>query len=111
MTSKGYTVEFSQDFCFIKTSTGETIASGIKENNLYRLLTHTKGEAHAASTKGASLQLWHQRLGHISVDTIKKMQSRNLVTGLSISSTGELPLCEACIGGKQHRLPFPKEAK
>ena len=39
------------------------------------------------------------------------MQVGNLVLGLHILKTGELSLCEPCIEGKQHRLPFPKEAK
>ena len=112
LTLNGCTVEFGQNSCTIKSSsTGETIATAVKENNLYRLLTEARSEAHTASPKGVFLELWHQSLGHILVNTIKKMQNKDLVTGLHISSSGELPFYEACIAGKQHRLPFPKEAK
>ena len=90
--------------------TGITIASGIKENNLYRLITEEAPEVHAASSKELPLTLWHQRLGYISVETIKKTYSGNLVIGLHVLKNEKTPFCEPCIEGKLHRLPFPKEA-
>ena len=39
------------------------------------------------------------------------MQSNNMVIGLHILKNEEVPFCEPCIEGKQHRLPFLKEAR
>ncbi len=61
-----------------------------------------------AKTKSNSIQVWHRRLGHVCLATIKKMAASGMVDGLEISK-GEtvVTFCEGCILGKQHRLPFP----
>lgn len=54
----------------------------------------------------ASLSNWHDRLGHVSVNVIKRMADKGIVNGLVIS---ELPksTCEPCVLGKQHRVSHP----
>ncbi|XP_073357896.1 uncharacterized protein [Aegilops tauschii subsp. strangulata] len=49
---------------------------------------------------------WHGRLGHLHFEAIQRMARGGLVRGLPlIEHTGEL--CEACLAGKQRRIPFP----
>ena len=64
----------------------------------------------SASTSQASLNTWHQRLGHVNVRTVTRMASGIGVTGMSIKpSSGKLEnCCEGCNMGKMHKLPFPK---
>lgn len=53
---------------------------------------------------------WHARLGHLHFDGLEKMAKKELVRGLPhIAHTEEL--CEACLAGKQRRIPFPQKAK
>uniref|UniRef100_A0A8I6Y7V3 Integrase catalytic domain-containing protein n=1 Tax=Hordeum vulgare subsp. vulgare TaxID=112509 RepID=A0A8I6Y7V3_HORVV len=53
---------------------------------------------------------WHARLGHLHFDGIEKMGKKKLVHGLPhIIHTEEL--CEACLAGKQRRMPLPQKAK
>lgn len=52
---------------------------------------------------------WHAWLGHQHFDGLQKMARGNLVHGLPhIKHAGEL--CDACLAGKQRRLPFPEKA-
>ena len=50
---------------------------------------------------------WHARLGHVNMAAVRKMAKEELVCGLP--EIGQVDqLCEACLTGKQKRLPFPK---
>ena len=53
-------------------------------------------------------QLWHRRLGHLGYDNLAKLT--NMSTGINLTSadikTTSADSCDACILGKQHRLPF-----
>ena len=60
-------------------------------------------------TRPADLETWHRRLGHVSEDAIKRMQSDQMVLGLDITSTSVNGKCEDCIFGKQSRRPFDAE--
>src|SRR5271170_2630896 len=59
--------------------------------------------------KKLSLTDWHERLGHVSKDTLTKFGDsaiEDLHLGLVEKSEDQHP-CKPCIHGKQHRKPFP----
>ena len=69
-------------------------------------------EDRALVAKQASLQVWHERLGHVSHNTIKKMCKAEMADGLLIDKNVIFPeLCEGCIMGKQHRLAFQTDRR
>ena len=85
---------------------------GLRENDkLYRLnfLPENKIiEANIATS--TSLMDWHEKLGHVNFQTLRKMISSSCVYDLNVSSLSDVnPFCEGCVRGKQHRNPFPKE--
>lgn len=56
-------------------------------------------------------QLWHERFGHLGFDNLARLPS--MVTGMhttadefKAAASGSQDLCEPCVMGKQHRLPF-----
>jgi hypothetical protein len=56
-------------------------------------------------------ELMHQRLGHIGVDSLKKLQDHKAVIGLDhfkvdVTRNRRKHLCRGCILGKSHRHPF-----
>lgn len=63
------------------------------------------------SRADSTLRKWHLRLGHISVHALKKMARQATVTGLSAFDSSDFGVCSGCAHGKQHRLPFPINAK
>lgn len=73
-------------------------------NGLYYLMTHFRG--HVAKKIAGSIKLWHERLGHISVDTVKRMAKTDIVTGLDITTDDTANLyCDGCVKGKMSRKP------
>ena len=58
--------------------------------------------------KKLSLTDWHERLGHVSKDTLVKFGD-SAIEDLNLGPVDSNPVdpCKPCIHGKQHRLPFP----
>ena len=53
--------------------------------------------------------LWHLRYGHLNYNGLKLLKDKNMAVGLPpIAKLNQV--CEGCIYGKMHRLPFPKNA-
>jgi hypothetical protein len=53
----------------------------------------------------------HARLGHLNIRGIVNMCKNKIVDGLSCSDTNmQNKICESCVYGKSHRLPFPKKS-
>ncbi|KAL8130150.1 hypothetical protein V2J09_019305 [Rumex salicifolius] len=57
----------------------------------------------------SSLTMWHRRFGHLSYQSLLKLEKEGLVSGLS-HLQGSIPVCSTCLGGKQHRHSFPKHS-
>eukprot|EP00961_Rhodomonas_salina_P113047 1520957-Rhodomonas_salina.1 len=54
-------------------------------------------------------ELWHRRFAHLGYDNLAMLQSKDMVTGITISAEefkAQKEVCEPCVMGKQHRLPF-----
>lgn len=65
-------------------------------------------QACAASAR-PSIEIWHQRLAHVSYGTILEMAEEQLVDGLLLPANSVRPSspCDGCAYGKMTRLPFP----
>jgi hypothetical protein len=53
----------------------------------------------------SSPSLWHNRLGHPSLQITRKLANNNQIICSSESSS--LSVCDACQQGKSHQLPYP----
>jgi len=73
-----------------------TIARGKKSGTFYK----TAGACHlvTVAANNENLNLWHQRLGHMSEKGMKIMHSKEKL--LSLQSV-KIDICEDCILGKQ----------
>ena len=120
-TSRGLHVDFTGEECIFRNKLGAIVARGTREERLYKLLTTKRPEVECAQISDgvefrksgshhevSKLALWHQRLGHLGVQNVKLLQSKNLVVGMDLGDACELPFCEGCVEGKLHRLPFPR---
>lgn len=52
-----------------------------------------------------NLKLWHERMGHVSKDTLKQMVKNGAVQGMKLTDLKNF-FCEACQVGKSHRFSF-----
>ena len=90
---------------------GDELLRATLIGTLYYLDHIPSGQANAAfsAISSGSLRLWHRRLGHLHLDAIREMVRKDMVSGLKISSPKTYDhVCEGCVVGKSHRLPFPK---
>ena len=61
------------------------------------------GETHVAISD--SLEVWHARLGHPAMGTVKELIKKGLVSCKVTEADGD---CEECVLGKAKKLPYPK---
>ncbi|KAJ3679560.1 hypothetical protein LUZ60_017571 [Juncus effusus] len=86
---------------------GDVTHVGKRVKDLYVLSASSSYVDKMSNNDGVSV--WHARLGHVGIDKLKAMVSRNLVNGLpSLSFASGVEVCEGCQYGKSHRLPFEK---
>ena len=55
--------------------------------------------------------LWHERFGHMGMQSLQQMAEKGMVTGLPSNLSNLGGVCTGCMMGKQHRDAFPNEGK
>ncbi|XP_039065619.1 uncharacterized protein LOC120211068 [Hibiscus syriacus] len=81
----------------------------LTNDGLYQLLScedqRSSYLVNNVSKSPVSLKLWHQRLGHPSLDIVQRvLRSCSFV----FNKTEAVNVCSACMQGKSHKLPFCK---
>lgn len=106
LKSNQYSCEFSTQSCVIRRkSDGKVALIGDKVDNMYYVRLCPEKSCHVA--KSESLQLWHERLGHLGYDAVVKLVKEDLVTGVNLSENMNRPdHCESCYKGRMSRFPF-----
>nr|GEW06251.1 retrovirus-related Pol polyprotein from transposon TNT 1-94 [Tanacetum cinerariifolium] len=104
-------VTFKRNTCFDRNLEGVDLLKGNRTTNLYTINLHEMASAspiclmaRATSTKS---WLWHQRLSHLSFDTINDLAKNDLVTGLSKFKYHKEHVCPSCEQGKSKRASHP----
>jgi len=92
----------------VMTRNGEFVGKGFYCNSgLIVLDTISENMNKMASTSPAytiePLGLWHARLGHVNVDSIKRLNHLNLISKLS---NMDFSKCEVCVEAKFHKKLF-----
>ncbi|KIL56040.1 hypothetical protein M378DRAFT_41231, partial [Amanita muscaria Koide BX008] len=101
---------FGRGRCEIRTDEDDTLVGIIpKVNGVYRTehVPHVKGSANAVQRKVTWLEL-HQRLGHVSIQAIKDLVRRGIITGYEVEDTSNDFECRACIMAKLVRKSVPR---
>lgn len=102
VTNKGFKVLITNKGCEVLGVENEIVAIGIKDERNQIQMQFRRRFQEYANAAAVSLQQWHRRLGHINVDSIKKMCRDNLVNGVDLSNNDEF-FCEDCQLGKMTR--------
>src|SRR6266404_979810 len=111
LAQKGAEITFSER-AFQITVNRCCVAKGYLDNNLYWLdAADLSLNAHIGNSP-TSLQIWHQCMGHMSFDALKRC-GPSALKGMDLdSSTMTIPtLCHGCKAGKSTHKPFPGSAK
>ena len=101
-------VEFVKSQCVVKyiQDKYKVIATGTRVGGLYKLDVTRKSHQALASTTISTIDLWHQRYGHLNHKDLMLLQKNTVVEGLPVFKNDHVE-CEACVLGKQHREEFP----
>eukprot|EP00253_Pinus_taeda_P022033 PITA_22033 len=101
-------VVFSAHKCsIIDRDTSLTVAVGLEDHGLYRLLDTGDSPEVALVARASPINtLWHQRYGHLNMQYLSQLSREGLVSGLPDIQTQQLGICGACHTGKQHRSSF-----
>lgn len=111
MDDAGFFVAFGQNTCKILDKNLKEIAKGNRDGNLYCLKDSTTVESVTLNSEVTNENfksniLWHHRLGHVNVQTLKNMKCKKIVDGLNKCTFEKKNLCPACMKGKQTRTPL-----
>jgi hypothetical protein len=87
ITAKGFEINFKGSGCEVYNSANELVlqASIEEKSGLYRIKT-MKQEQNLVSLSQSNLEEWHQKLGHLSEASIKKLISKEMIRGIKIDS-------------------------
>ncbi|KAL3699065.1 hypothetical protein R1sor_017087 [Riccia sorocarpa] len=113
---KGFDTVYSKDTCRLVTTGDEVVINGMRHQGLYGLdIKAVSSQANIASSARShenDLMLWHHRLGHVNLESIRRMKKEKMIDGLPEGLKEPLDdFCEACVLGKQHRLTFSMRAE
>ncbi|KAL4324140.1 hypothetical protein GQ457_11G003170 [Hibiscus cannabinus] len=104
MAKNDFNVQFKGDVCCIFDVCGSKFAELKMKNNSFYLKLGVVCE-HVYHAKDDVSPLWHRRMGHFNLRTLKYMQSNDFVTDLPMLNISD-DKCDSCQLGKSHRLPF-----
>ena len=97
-----------------QTSRGKIAESVMSANRMFIMLREsnnkTKEERCLQVDISDKVELWHHRYGHLSYKGLHTLCSKEMVVGLPEIEDVKT-ICEACVKGKHHRVPFPKQSK
>ena len=85
LTDAGHSVKFAKDMCFISSNSNEAPLVAKRKGNIFVLDFDEQQEEICLATIQDQQHLWHRRLGHVRMDLLKKISSKNLVRRLPIS--------------------------
>ena len=110
LVQKGMDVNFSKGRCSIVSPHGEVLGKATLDGNMYKL--HTKDvemacKAKVVATPAKEAQLWHERFGHIGMQSLEQLARKGLVQGLPQILGPLESVCAGCMKGKQARDSFP----
>lgn len=74
------------------------------KNSLYKVNMEVESSKCLQFTKIGDTAIWHARFGHVSINTMKSMMDKEIITGMP-NISNERELCASCLVGKQTRAP------
>jgi hypothetical protein len=100
-------VEFHKDGCKVNNARG-VVAQARRDKNLYLLNVKVrKDTTYITNSLEESAMLWHERLGHLNMASLKELDA--MVDGMNLKEMPLHHICEGCVKGKHQRTSFPKD--
>jgi hypothetical protein len=94
----GYKVDFKKNICMVLNNRAEVVMTATKRGGLYAIEVLVPVKVRVLTTSVDDSELWHQRLGHLNMQMVRKM-----IPGLTAK---EKLVCKSCLQGKMARIAF-----
>jgi len=108
LISKGFKVEFDKDGYKVNDARGVVVVQARRDKNLYLFNVKVcKDMAHIANSLEESAMLWHEKLGHLNMASLKELDA--MVDGMNLKEVSLHHICEGCAKGKHQRTSFFKD--
>ena len=102
-------VEFEGERCVV-TIDDKIVMKGKKdETGLFAVVEKNEEFEEVNYTNVSKIQQWHEKLGHLSLNQIKKLHQMNNLEGLKDEDFKEKIDCDVCKRGKKIRKKFDKK--
>ena len=103
----GMVIVFDDGYCYIQEKrSGQTIAKArMTKNRMFPLNISTVKEKAMVVNGWKDSDIWHLRYGHLHLNGLKLLKSKDMVMGLP--NIDDIEFCEGCVLGKQSRKSFP----
>lgn len=108
MTDRGFEVHFRKNDAIVIDDNDKIHMRAERVGNLYHVRMSKNSVNNIEAVKN-SIDMWHQRLGHLNERDLRAMANNSLVHGLTFKDGEKLSQCEICISEKQTCTPFPKK--
>ncbi|KAE9336126.1 hypothetical protein PF008_g13166 [Phytophthora fragariae] len=111
LAQRGITTLFDTATCSLKSQRGEVIAVTERQGKLWVINgetvdAHVDAVAMLAQVPKATLQHWHERLGHLNFQDLLRMYSKGLASDMDVVSK-KLKFCLSCAEAKQTKSQQP----
>jgi hypothetical protein len=84
------------------------VAEAQRDKNLYLLNVKVcKDMTHIANSLDEGAKLWHERLGHLNMASLKELDA--MVDGMNLKEASLHHDYDGCIKGEHQRTSFPKD--
>jgi transposase InsO family protein len=108
LTEDDVEVRFTSTKCFIANDTGVYTLATVSDS-LYKLKIHFGVSESALSTESLKcVHDWHKAMCHKNLKHIKSVAN---IMSLSMRKCNCSDVCESCLKGKFHALPFPQKSE
>ncbi|KAG6509698.1 hypothetical protein ZIOFF_027698 [Zingiber officinale] len=108
MMKNGYKLVFAEGQCEITDRNGQKVAVvKMTSNNLFPLKMTPYSNVVLKTEVVDDSHLWHLRYGHLNRKGLALLKQKSMVVGLPSIQVAEGDVCEGCVFGRHHHLPFP----
>lgn len=105
--ANGCSVGFYPEVAKVHDKKNIMILKAKKVSGLF--LCETKNKEKLCITKASDdIMKWHERYGHLNVQSLRELKSKDMVRGLTSSFASEKLDCISCMKNKCHVMPFEK---
>ncbi|CAJ2652309.1 unnamed protein product [Trifolium pratense] len=110
LCDQGMQVNFTKNECLVSNNEGDILMKGIRsKDNCYLWVPLEEGNVSTCLlTKEDEVKLWHQKLGHLNLKSMKKVIYEEAIRGLPNLQIQEGNICGECQIGKQTKVSHQK---